>query len=59
MSHSLPMPGAFEGVTALKNMGYHLVIITARNTELHTESWKWINKHFPGIINFIFYPPLE
>ncbi|KAI6136881.1 hypothetical protein F5141DRAFT_1077284, partial [Pisolithus sp. B1] len=36
-----PVPGAKEGVAALRQMGYRLVIVTARNKEVEHASWKW------------------
>ncbi|KAJ7139714.1 hypothetical protein C8R44DRAFT_765240 [Mycena epipterygia] len=50
-----PVPGAREGVQALKDMGYKLVIVTARTSEIADASWEWVEKHFPGIFtNLVF-----
>lgn len=43
-----PVPGALEGVKALKEMGYKLVIITARHTEEQPLTQKWLDQYFPG-----------
>ncbi|KAG6919590.1 hypothetical protein DXG01_004254 [Tephrocybe rancida] len=47
------VPGALEGVKTLKNMGFRLVIVTARTEDNADESWEWVNKHFPGIFESI------
>ena len=49
-----PVPGAHEGVTFLRNRGYKLVIVTARAQNSEEQSWKWVTKHFPGILHFDF-----
>jgi hypothetical protein len=46
--NTLPIPGALEGVQALRNMGYKLIIVTARNESVKEASWEWVEKHFPG-----------
>ncbi|KIY65888.1 hypothetical protein CYLTODRAFT_50057 [Cylindrobasidium torrendii FP15055 ss-10] len=43
-----PVAGALEGVQALKELGYRIVIVTARSPDYHTHSWDWLNKHFPN-----------
>lgn len=46
-----PVPGALEAVQKLKEMGFRLVIITARQRrELDRSVW-WIEKHYPGIFD--------
>ncbi|KAF7310567.1 Protein kinase domain-containing protein [Mycena chlorophos] len=45
------VPGAREGVQALKDMGYKLHIVTARNGEIADASWEYVQKHFPGIFD--------
>ncbi|KNZ79631.1 hypothetical protein J132_08933 [Termitomyces sp. J132] len=47
------VPGAREGVQALKNMGFRLVIVTARAEDKADESWDWANRHFPGLFENI------
>ena len=48
MHETQPVPGAKEGLQALKDMGYKLVIVTARSEDLADESWKWVDQQFPG-----------
>lgn len=43
-----PIEGAQEGTTALRRLGYRLVIITARNDHVRDVSWEWAERHFPG-----------
>lgn len=43
-----PIDGAQEGTTALRRLGYRLVIVTARNEHLRDASWEWTQQHFPG-----------
>ncbi|KAG6866031.1 hypothetical protein C0991_009440 [Blastosporella zonata] len=47
------VPGAREGVQALKDMGFRLVIVTARTEDNADESWEWTNKHYPGLFDSI------
>ncbi|KAJ7071451.1 hypothetical protein C8F01DRAFT_1110575 [Mycena amicta] len=50
-----PVPGAREGVQALKDMGYKLVIVTARDAAIADASEQWVEKYFPGLFaNLIF-----
>ncbi|KAJ7042672.1 hypothetical protein C8F04DRAFT_1076720 [Mycena alexandri] len=52
---AIPIPGAREGVQSLKDMGYKLVIVTARTADLADASWEWVEKYFPGVFtNLIF-----
>lgn len=46
--HAKPVPGSREGVQALKELGFRLVIVTARHQDTKDRSWEWVNKHFPG-----------
>jgi hypothetical protein len=46
--HAIPVPGAREGIQSLKDMGYKLVIVTARIAEVADASWEWVEKYFPG-----------
>ncbi|KAJ7275465.1 hypothetical protein B0H12DRAFT_1006202, partial [Mycena haematopus] len=53
--HATPVPGAREGVQSLKDMGYKLVIVTARTAEVADASWEWVEKYFPGMFtNLVF-----
>lgn len=45
-----PVPGAREGVETLKQMGFRLIIVTARSEDTADESWKWLERHFPGVL---------
>lgn len=47
-----PVPGAREGIQALRDMGYRLIIVTARKEDYEDESWKWVEQHFPGLCSF-------
>ncbi|KAJ7630530.1 hypothetical protein FB45DRAFT_915794 [Roridomyces roridus] len=46
--HAEIVPGAREGIQALRDMGYNLVIVTARSPEVADASWQWVEKYFPG-----------
>ena len=48
---AVPVPGAREGVQTLKDIGFRLIIVTAREETRANESWKWVIKHFPGRTN--------
>jgi len=48
-----PVPGAYEGVQALQDMGYRLIIVTARTQDNADESWVWVNQHFPGLFDSV------
>jgi phosphoglycolate phosphatase-like HAD superfamily hydrolase len=48
-----PVPGAREGVQALRDLGYRLIIVTARKEDFEDQSWKWVEQHFPGLCNLI------
>ncbi|KAH7915133.1 hypothetical protein BJ138DRAFT_1109953 [Hygrophoropsis aurantiaca] len=41
-----PVPGAREGIQALRDMGYRLVIVTARGKDVQAHSWEWVQKWF-------------
>lgn len=45
-----PVPGALEGVQALREMGYRLAIVTARHTEEQVLTQKWIDQYYPGML---------
>ncbi|KAJ7456574.1 hypothetical protein FB451DRAFT_1407269 [Mycena latifolia] len=45
---AIPVPDAREGVQALRDMGYSLVIVTARTPDVADASWEWVEKYFPG-----------
>lgn len=52
-----PVPGALEGAQKLREMGYTLVIVTAREKEEMEHTERWLERHFSGdclcaIMNF-------
>lgn len=47
------VPGALEGLTKLKELGFRLVVVTARQRRELDRSVRWIEKHFPGIFDDI------
>jgi len=50
-----PVPGSRVGVQALHDMGFKLIIVTARGPEEKEGSWKWVDKWFHGLFdNMIF-----
>uniref|UniRef100_A0A0W0F5U3 Uncharacterized protein n=1 Tax=Moniliophthora roreri TaxID=221103 RepID=A0A0W0F5U3_MONRR len=48
-----PVSCAREGIQALHDMGFKLIIVTARSPENHEESWKWVEKWFPGLFHSV------
>ncbi|KAJ3890663.1 hypothetical protein GG344DRAFT_66090 [Lentinula edodes] len=46
--NAAPVTGAREGVKALHDMGFKLIVVTARSSDVKEESWDWINQWFPG-----------
>ncbi|CDO70228.1 hypothetical protein BN946_scf184942.g28 [Trametes cinnabarina] len=44
-----PVPGALDALTKLKNMGYRLVVVTARQPRELDRSLAWLERNFPGI----------
>ncbi|EGN92424.1 hypothetical protein SERLA73DRAFT_99345 [Serpula lacrymans var. lacrymans S7.3] len=50
---ALPVPGAREGVQALRDAGFRLVIVTARSGTVRDGSWKWVEKWFGGLFDTI------
>ncbi|KII93688.1 hypothetical protein PLICRDRAFT_35907 [Plicaturopsis crispa FD-325 SS-3] len=53
INNAPPVPGAREGIQALRDMGYRLIIVTARSKDVSDESWEWVSKHFPGLFESI------
>ncbi|KAF9073877.1 hypothetical protein BDP27DRAFT_1390893 [Rhodocollybia butyracea] len=53
LSETLPIPGSRAGVQTLHDMGFKLIIVTARSPEEKENSWKWIDKWFPGLFDNI------
>lgn len=50
-----PIEGAQRGTKRLKEAGYKLVVITARIHDIANESVEWLEKHFPGIFDTIYF----
>lgn len=50
-----PIEGAQRGTRRLKDAGYKLVVITARMHDIAEESIEWVEKHFPGIFDTIYF----
>ncbi|KZP32280.1 hypothetical protein FIBSPDRAFT_1036915 [Athelia psychrophila] len=48
-----PVPGAREGIQALRDLGYRLIIVTARLKAIRDASWDWIEENFPGLFDSI------
>lgn len=46
-----PVEGGREGVQALKDMGFRLIIVTARAEDTADKSWEWVTKYYPGKIH--------
>ncbi|KAF8898466.1 hypothetical protein BD779DRAFT_1484082 [Infundibulicybe gibba] len=47
------VPGAREGAQTLRDMGYRLIIVTARSPDIADRSWEWVNQHFPHIFDSV------
>ncbi|KIK71372.1 hypothetical protein GYMLUDRAFT_33525 [Collybiopsis luxurians FD-317 M1] len=52
---AIPVPGAREGVQALHDMGFKLIIVTARSQEVKEETCKWVDRWFPGLFDSVIY----
>lgn len=50
---ALPVPGAREGVQALRDMGFRLIIVTARSPDVWADSWKWVDRWFHGLFDSV------
>ena len=48
LDNALPIPDALDGVKRLKEMGFKLVVITARTIREQERSLAWVDRHFPG-----------
>ena len=49
------MRGALENIYELKRAGHTLYVVTGRQDEFIEETKTWIQKHFPGIFEDIFF----
>ncbi|KAF9229612.1 hypothetical protein BS17DRAFT_771683 [Gyrodon lividus] len=47
LGEALPVPGAREGVHALRILGFCLIIVTARGMDAYADSWSWVQRWFP------------
>lgn len=50
-----PIEGAQRGTKLLKEAGYKLVVITARMHDIANDSVEWLEKHFPGIFDTVYF----
>lgn len=48
LDNALPLPDALDGVKRLKEMGFKLVVITARPNRERERSLLWVERHFPS-----------
>jgi len=50
-----PIEGAKRATKRLKEVGFKLVVITARMHDIADESVEWLEEHFPGIFDTIYF----
>jgi 5'(3')-deoxyribonucleotidase len=50
-----PIPSAQHATKHLKDAGYTLVVITARMYEISNETVNWLENHFPGIFDGVYF----
>jgi 5' nucleotidase, deoxy (Pyrimidine), cytosolic type C protein (NT5C) len=50
-----PIPGAQRGTKRLKEAGYRLVVITARMHSIAADTVDWVEEHFPGIFETVYF----
>jgi hypothetical protein len=43
------VPGALEGLNKLREMGFRLVLVTARHTNEESRTKQWLDHHYPGM----------
>ena len=48
IDRAVPIPDALDGVKRLKEMGFKLVVVTARTMAQRERSLIWVENHFPG-----------
>jgi hypothetical protein len=54
--NSLAVEGAAEGLAALKELdGVRLVVVTARGEDARETSQRWLNEHFPGVFDELYF----
>ena len=47
----LPLPGAQAGLSFIQALGYDIYIITGRQDRVRQKTEKWIDHHFPYMVN--------
>ncbi|KAG7097784.1 hypothetical protein E1B28_005103 [Marasmius oreades] len=45
--------GAREGIQALRDTGFRLIIVTARSRDVQEDGWKWVDKWFHGLFGYV------
>ncbi|KAI0065398.1 hypothetical protein BV25DRAFT_1880195 [Artomyces pyxidatus] len=54
LRNAIPVPGALDGVRALRNLGFELVIVTARIINAEYEStMRWLQCHFEDLFDCV------
>lgn len=53
ISHAGVINGAKDGVRNLHQLGFRLVVVTAREKEEMEESRRWLTEHFGGIVSML------
>jgi len=48
IDNALPVPDALGGVKRLREMGFKIVVVTARTIQQLERSLVWTDLHFPG-----------
>ncbi|KDQ54865.1 hypothetical protein JAAARDRAFT_693313 [Jaapia argillacea MUCL 33604] len=51
--NTTPVPGALRGVQKLRDLGYRLIVVTARQKSQLDNSWAWLEKHFTGLFESV------
>jgi beta-phosphoglucomutase-like phosphatase (HAD superfamily) len=51
INHADVIHGAKDGVRRLNQMGFRLVVVTAREKEEMEESRRWLAEHFGGMVS--------
>lgn len=51
LDKALPISGALEGLKKLKELGFRIVVVTARQKRELDRSVRWIEKHYPNIFD--------
>jgi len=59
LRHAAPLPGSLDALNRLREMGYNLIIVTARSFLLPVRELEstiiWVDKHFDGLFrNIVF-----